>query len=34
MNAMTKLHGIGVHMIGPLESLKIGTEKNNKVIGK
>ncbi|KAG4078631.1 hypothetical protein HA402_015221 [Bradysia odoriphaga] len=33
MNTLAKVHGIAVHMVGPLESLKINNEKNNKVIG-
>lgn len=34
MNSMTKRDGIAVHMVGPIESLKINNEKNNKVIGE
>lgn len=34
MNTMTKRSGIAVHMVGPIDSLKINNEKNNKVIGE
>ncbi len=34
MNTMTKFNGIAVHMVGPVESLKINNEKNNKVVGE
>lgn len=34
MNAKTKHSGIAVHMVGPVDSLKINNEKNNKVIGE
>lgn len=34
MNSMTKRDGIAVHMVGPIESLKINNEKNNRVIGE
>lgn len=34
MNSMTKRGGIAVHMVGPIDSLKINNEKNNKVIGE
>jgi len=33
LNTLTKMKGIAVHMVGPVENLKINNENNNKVIG-
>ncbi|KAJ6644415.1 Apolipophorin [Pseudolycoriella hygida] len=33
MNTLTKRNGIAVHMIGPIEDLKLNNEKNGKLVG-